>query len=566
VRRVALALAVLVAAAISCVGGGRIGGGSIGRGGGGNGGGEQNPAVTPGSQALPALPTAHGGSTIPEAWIFGKDACDCSPGSAVEGTALRLEIVSPPYPGWAMYRFSLTHALGSLSVRLEAPEGGAYVGLSDYAKGGWEFNGPYSADAVILPHDGKRYESPAGEVYCLVMAAGKAVTVEQVIASTVFGEPVVVCSEESQFLGPVALAVVNGNPAICYDTSSYGNYSDGAVVRYLRALDPDGTAWAEPVEAYRWDLWGGIHPGAEVMRLAEVNGKPAIGFSAGYWTLGYLGALDGLGSTWAMPVVVDTVAEGLYYPSLAVVDGRPAFSYVAYLPYPPISRELRFLRALDADGIAWGAPTAVDRDRYLSEWTSLAVINGKPAITYMTSYPAMGGDFVGLVYMRASDAAGSSWTTPSVLADGGKEGNWSGESSSLALVNGNPAIAYRGALQSRDGYNVRALYYVRALDAGGSAWGTPVALDPDPNLGLAVSLTVVGGNPAVAYSTAHYEAGHPEHDYRFVRALDANGSAWGAPVIVNGAGTGWDRALVAVNGKPAVVYCGGHAVYYLRSF
>ena len=79
--------ALLAVAGVSCVGGGRVGDGSIGTGGGGNGGGKPNPAIAPGSQALPALPAAHGGSAIPEAWILGEDAYQRSAGAVEQDAA-----------------------------------------------------------------------------------------------------------------------------------------------------------------------------------------------------------------------------------------------------------------------------------------------------------------------------------------------------------------------------------------------------------------------------------------------------------------------------------------------
>ena len=43
------------------------------------------------------------------------------------------------------------------------------------------------------------------------------------------------------------------------------------------------------------------------------------------------------------------------------------------------------------------------------------------------------------------------------------------------------------------------LEYVRADDANGTAWGTPLSVDTAGNVGTYTSLAVVNGNPAISY-------------------------------------------------------------------
>ena len=92
----------------------------------------------------------------------------------------------------------------------------------------------------------------------------------------------------------------------------------------------------------------------------------------------------------------------------------------------------------------------------------------------------------------------------------------------VMLVQGNPAICYT---DSSNG----VLKYVRATNAQGTAWGPPVvaASGGVAQVGAYCSMTLVTGNvPAIAY----YDA--TNKDLKFVRALDVNGAAWAAPVIV----------------------------------
>jgi hypothetical protein len=63
---------------------------------------------------------------------------------------------------------------------------------------------------------------------------------------------------------------------------------------------------------------------------------------------------------------------------------------------------------------------------------------------------------------------------------------------SLAIIGGNPAIAYQEG-------NADDLKYVRATDSTGDSWGTPVPIISIGNVGIDVSLQEVNGRPAIAY-------------------------------------------------------------------
>ena len=70
------------------------------------------------------------------------------------------------------------------------------------------------------------------------------------------------------------------------------------------------------------------------------------------------------------------------YTSLAVVDGNPAISY-----HKDVSESLMYIRASDAIGSAWDMPQAIDSPIVgeAGAYSSLAVINGNPAISYYFS-------------------------------------------------------------------------------------------------------------------------------------------------------------------------------------
>lgn len=73
----------------------------------------------------------------------------------------------------------------------------------------------------------------------------------------------------------------------------------------------------------------------------------------------------------------------------------------------------------------------------------------------------------------------------------------SGKFTSLEIISGHPAISY---YDNTD----RNLLYVRAKDATGTSWGTPVEVDAggnngSDNVGWYTSLAVVDGHPAIGY-------------------------------------------------------------------
>jgi hypothetical protein len=121
-------------------------------------------------------------------------------------------------------------------------------------------------------------------------------------------------------------------------------------------------------------------------------------------------------------------------------------------------------------------------------------------------------------------ATGFSFTVPprELLVDDGTPPSSSvGTHRDAILVGGFPAIAYTDETSGD-------LKYVRATNAQGSAWGPPVvaAVGGANIVGSWCSMAVINGNPAIAYHDA------TNLDLKFVRANDATGTTWGAPVTV----------------------------------
>jgi len=319
--------------------------------------------------------------------------------------------------------------------------------------------------------------------------------------------------------GP-SMVVVNGHPAIAYATNI------GKDLCYTRSGDASGSVWDH--HAVSIDMSGDV---GHRTFMAIVQGNPAVAYSTLSGNLQYARSNGVDGAIWSAPVVVD--GPSILNPSasfaLVVVNGRPAIAY-----QDDANQDLLYVRADDATGTTWStAPVVVDNSGNLGMHVSMVVVEGQPAIAYSDS----NGD---LFYVRAQNADGTSWNTP-VTVDTAID---SGLFHSLAIVDGRPAIAYF------DGANLQ-LKYVRANDTTGLSWGTPIIVDDDfMSYAYYASLAVVNGRPAIAY----YDDGR--RDLRYVWADNAQGSSWGAPIVVDGTGiaAGYCAVLAVVYGRPAIAH------------
>ena len=320
----------------------------------------------------------------------------------------------------------------------------------------------------------------------------------------------------------LSMAVVNGNPAIAYYDETSGD------LKYCRALTTNGSAWGAPVVAHV----GGASLVGRFPSLAVVNGRPAVAyFDDTADDLKYLRANDADGATWPTAVTVASSGNVGQYAKLKVVNGRPAIAY-----YDSTTFSLQFVRANDADGVTWPAPVTVEPGdlvtNIVGEYASLEIVNGNPAIAYR----ARSADV--LRYSRALDADGSAWAMPVEISNYPQ----AGEEVSLAVVNGRPAVAYlaRGA----------ELHFERAQDTNGTNWipiSSPVAgvRDIFPS---GIALRVVAGLPRIAFW--HGQGG----DVHYTESPFANGGNWKTPTsILGGMGTaGGGVALIDLHGKPVV--------------
>ena len=227
--------------------------------------------------------------------------------------------------------------------------------------------------------------------------------------------------------------------------------------------------------------------------------------------------------------------------SLAMVNSKPAISY-----YDNSANDLKFVRANDLFGNSWGAPQTLDSEGDTGLHTSLRVIGGKPAIAYY--------DFTekDLRFIIAQDENGTAWNAP-VTVDGslGETGEWC----SLNVVANLPAISYYDIDNSE-------LRYVHANNQEGTDWAEPVSVDNSGNTGQETCLSIIGGLAMISYR----DGGAGE--LRTIRSLDSIGSSWEPFIIVaSGNNTGFSSSLVEVDGFPALAYYDGSdsALIYQRA-
>ncbi|MBK1827291.1 hypothetical protein [Haloferula rosea] len=272
-----------------------------------------------------------------------------------------------------------------------------------------------------------------------------------------------------------SLAVVDGRPAISY----FDDTNDD--LKYVIADDASGTTWGTPVTV---DFPGSV---GTYTTLKVVNGRPAISYyrsDAG--DLKYVRANDATGATWPVPGTVASFNDVGQYASMEIVNGRPAISF-----FDATEESLYYVRAGNEDGSFWGGRVLVDQGSAIfifspeaGRYTSLAVISGRPAISY-TSGSTTSSD---LAYKRANNSDGTSWG-PRIIVD---SAGANGPSTSLVEINGRPAIAY---------YSPTAdLRYVVASDSVGGTWMAPQVIDSVGDVGREAALALIDGRPAISYS------------------------------------------------------------------
>lgn len=225
-----------------------------------------------------------------------------------------------------------------------------------------------------------------------------------------------------------------------------------------------------------------------------------------------------------------------FFPKLfdtAIIGGRPAAVYIAF---SETSSALVFQRGENAQGSSWGAAIEIRTPGSLFAGVdlSLGIISGHPAVLERQG--------VGLKYHRATDSAGTGWTSTDLT---GVPFGFYTQVSNLHEIGGNPALAYfesdSSPPSSADPYVFIKL--IKATAPDGSTWGAPVTIwsasEDDLSVGGAtahpngifeappvIRLFDVDGRPAIAFTSALSS----NHGLIYARANNAAGSSWPPPL------------------------------------
>ncbi|MEZ5338060.1 MAG: PKD domain-containing protein [bacterium] len=230
--------------------------------------------------------------------------------------------------------------------------------------------------------------------------------------------PQAVSSHSSQQLSQLSMAEVNGQPAIAYADRDELGFAN---LQYIRALDPDGTAWTAPLTINYNN--GNVFP--YELCLNVIGGMPAVSFD--YGGLKYVRATDADGASWQDPLRV--TLQGGWHNSLLEVDGRPAISHFQVGNLAGDDSDLYFSRAEDSLGDSWPLlDHIIAEEGDVGRYSCMAIINGVPAVAYIR-------DGYLVDYIEAQDPAGNTWKEPEHPNLGGSNGQLT-----LVELDGRPAI------------------------------------------------------------------------------------------------------------------------------
>lgn len=261
-----------------------------------------------------------------------------------------------------------------------------------------------------------------------------------------------------------------------------------------------------------------------------VSGNPAIAYyNATNESLYYVRATDALGNSWSTPVLVDGGSSVGGWCALAVIDGRPAISY-----FDDTNSALKYAYSATVDGVSAADWTDLTVDSgNVGYFTSLAQINGAPAISYRDAQNN------NLKYAWSTQANGSSgWA--SVTVDGSS--GWTGAFTSLALVNSRPAVAYNKGNELRYAWSTQS--------SGSSGWNS-LTVDSNGDTGWFCSLAVVDGRPAISYHR------YTDRDLRFAWSSTASGDQpgnWSSIIVASTGSVGEYTSLGVAFGRPVISY------------
>jgi hypothetical protein len=259
----------------------------------------------------------------------------------------------------------------------------------------------------------------------------------------------------------------------------------------------------------------------------------------------YEQATDSRATDWNSPTVVRSTSNA--GPQVLLeAGGVPCLGFVE-------DDKVKFMRALNAAGTSWDVPLelaakGVD-DASINVFAAFGTVDNRPAVAYVRRKSS--GEFRETIeYVIASDPAGDSWG-PAEIALGPVA---SASVKGLIDVAGKPTIMTSMIPTSED---ESAIYLLRGADAEGG-FGAPLSL----GVKTAWTLSNINGTPAVLLGL------NGGKTIAYQKALDSEGAAWGPIIPIHTIDTAsYPRGafLVEVADHPAVGLTGEGAFFYVRA-
>jgi hypothetical protein len=285
---------------------------------------------------------------------------------------------------------------------------------------------------------------------------------------------------EAQHEDDLSMALVDGAPALAFP----GN--DNVNLYYVRAADALGNAWTASQQ---------ISASAGVYRprlLQSGNGLPLIAYlsTAGDGTsISAVLAQDTQGLDWGSLIEVGPGEAGLGSPALSLIGAEPAVAY-----QHSAGNTMFALSVEEPDGSAWAENVAFDPPPLNGQsfkTPGLAEVAGRPAIAFGFIGP---GEPERLAFVRADDAAGTAWPAPTILDDTGELGS----SPALVMLAAQPVIAYSTIAGAGPSEELRLL---RAVDAEASGWNAAETIGTFPEIRRLFALELPDGRMALLFRT-----------------------------------------------------------------
>jgi len=306
--------------------------------------------------------------------------------------------------------------------------------------------------------------------------------------------------------------------------------------------DPDGS-----IVGYEWDCDGDGYYSEEGQEL-DAQGSPTATYSYSAADIYHscvrvtddgggadTATLDIKARGWKIVTLARSESDNCNGTSLALVDGCPAIGFTEWN-----QRVLRYAISRSAYGEDASDWQVVNVDTSRAPWsTSLKVVDGNPAI----AYDSTGDDE--LLYIRSSTARGElpgDWQ--GVVVDSISE---YGSELSMAVVDGRPAIAYSSDIE----YAVVLRYAISSTAQGDSATDWHCITLPKDEDSDELSLALVDGKPAIAC-----EGWIAGLQYLYASTADGGNPADWQGIIIDSGGDKIidDCSLAQVAGVPAIAY------------